>query len=91
LPRREFADTLERPARSRLILLEDGVPLGPLYADHAQIRAYDRGQYSHWGEYLYFASSDDSRPDCNGPRDAVLIPRPAGLADLPSAPSCQRG
>jgi len=87
----ELADTLQRPARSPLILLEDGRPLGPPHADHAQIRARGRGQYSHWGEYLYFASSDNSRPDNNGRQYAVVIPGAAGLADLPGCSSCPRG
>ena len=85
VPIREFgalADTVERPARSPLILLEDGVPLGPPHAAHAQIRDHGCGRYSHWGEHLYFTSSDNSPPDRNGRRYAVLIPRTIALDDL---------
>jgi hypothetical protein len=77
-----LADTVERPARSPLILLEDGVPLGPPHAAHAQIRDRGWGRYSHWGEHLYFASSDNSPPDRNGRRYAVLIPGITAVDDL---------
>jgi hypothetical protein len=77
-----LADTVERPARSPLILLEDGVPLGPAHAAHTQIRARGCGRYSHWGEYLYFASSDNSPPGANGRRYTALIPGIAALEDL---------
>ena len=77
-----LADTVERPARSPLILLEDGAPLGPPHATHAQIRTRGRGRYSHWGEHLYFASSDNTPPNRNGRRYAILIPATAALGDL---------
>ena len=89
----EFAalsDTIERPARSPLILLEDGVPLGPSHAAHAQIRTRGRGRYSHWGEHVYFASSDNSPPDRNGRRYAILIPATSALGDLQGRSSCPR-
>jgi SAM-dependent methyltransferase len=73
----EFAaisDTTQRPARSPLILLEDGVPLGPPHAAHAEIRSRGRGRYSHWGETLYFAASDNTPPVANGRRYEVVIP-----------------
>jgi len=74
-----LADTVSRPASSPLILLEDGVPLGQAHAAHAQIRAPGCGRYSHWGETLYFASSDNSPPNANGRRYVVLIPGATGL------------
>lgn len=69
-----LADTLERPAASSLVLLEDGVPLGPAHAAHTEIGARGRGRYSHWGERLYFASSDNSPPNANGRRYEIVIP-----------------
>jgi hypothetical protein len=68
-----IADTMQRPARSPLILLEDGVPLGPPHAAHAEIRAHGRGRYSHWGDTLYFAASDNTPPAGNGRQYEVVI------------------
>jgi hypothetical protein len=82
-----FADTLDRPARSPLVLLEDGVPLGPAHAPYSQIRSRGYGRYSHWGEQLCFASSDISAPNTNGRRYVVVAPGiagPGGLEELSS-------
>jgi SAM-dependent methyltransferase len=51
---------------SNMILVEDGVPLGPGNAPHARIRQEGRGAYSLWGNYLYFSSSDNTSPIENG-------------------------
>ena len=69
-----IADNLERPGCSPLILLEDGVPLGPAHSPHAQIRATGWGRYSHWGENLYLSASDNSAPPSNGRSYVVLVP-----------------
>jgi hypothetical protein len=53
-------------ARSRLILYEDGRPLGPAHSPHAVIRERGEGAYSHWQGNLYFSSSDGSDPRTNG-------------------------
>jgi SAM-dependent methyltransferase len=67
-----YADKPGLPARSGLILLEDGTPLGPAHASHSLIRERGIGRYSHWGEVLYFAASDNSPPDRNG-RDYTAL------------------
>ena len=72
-----LADTAERPVRSPLLLLEDGMPLEQPHAVHAQIRSIGRGRYSHWGETLYFATSDNSPPDTNGRTYSLLVPTTA--------------
>ena len=51
---------------SRLVLLENGVPLPQGHAPHADIRTLGGGRYSHWHENLYFATSDGSDPRSNG-------------------------
>jgi SAM-dependent methyltransferase len=79
-----LADTLDRPARSPLVLLEDGVPLGPAHAPYAQIRSRGYGRYSHWGEQLCFASSDNSAPNTNGRRYVIVAAGITELADLSS-------
>lgn len=56
---------------SSLEVLEDGRPLGPAHASHAEIRAAGGGRFSHWGAELYFSTSDDSDPRSNGRRYEV--------------------
>jgi arylsulfatase A-like enzyme len=51
---------------SRLLVFEDGEPLGPAHALHDEIRRLGRGRYSHWEGSLYFSTSDDSDPNTNG-------------------------
>ena len=51
---------------SRLVLLEDGVPLAEAHCGHDEIRNLGSGRYSHWCGNVYFATSDDSDPCSNG-------------------------
>lgn len=53
-------------AVSALHLLEDGHPIGPGHAQHADIRTKGQGRFSHWGDRLYFSTSDNSDPATNG-------------------------
>lgn len=46
-----------------LTIEEDGVPLGPGDSLHDDIRQVGAGQYSIWGNTVYFSASDGS--DCN--------------------------
>ena len=61
----EEGDTVEHPRRSHLLLFENGVPLGPAHSDHASIRELGGGRFSHWGEWLYFSSSENLPPNRN--------------------------
>ncbi len=67
LPEGDFgpSDDADAPARSRLILSEDGSPLSP-HAIHSEIVALGQGRFSHWGGWLRFSSSDGSDPNING-------------------------
>ncbi|MBX3464989.1 MAG: hypothetical protein KF830_17610 [Planctomycetes bacterium] len=56
---------------SRLVVLEDGVPLPHAHAAHDDIRRLGGGRYSHWGDNVYFATRDDSDPRTNGRRYTV--------------------
>lgn len=51
---------------SPLVLFEDGFPLGPSSAQHADVRIKGEGLYSHWSTHLYFSSSDGTDPRTNG-------------------------
>jgi hypothetical protein len=70
---RVIPDSSARPRESRLQLFEDGRPLGPAHSQHADIRAKGRGLYSHWGEGVYFSSSDDFDPRENRRNYSALV------------------
>ena len=57
----------DKHAKSTLVVLEDGQPLGPAHTPHVQIGAKGMGRYSHWGAHsVYFSSSDNTDPRKNG-------------------------
>lgn len=56
----------DRDSASPFVLLEDGRPLPYPHAGHDDIRRLGAGRYSHWGESLYFAASDNTDPRSNG-------------------------
>jgi hypothetical protein len=62
----EIGDSNATPSASKLKLFENGVELGPAHSVHHDIRAFGLGQFSHWGNTLYFSTSDNSDPLTNG-------------------------
>lgn len=66
-----FADTV-KVQDSPFELQEDGVFLGPGHCGHDELNAEGGGRYSHWGDFLYFSTSDGSDPNTNG-RDYRLV------------------
>lgn len=54
--------------RSRLTLFEDGRPLPHPHSTHDDIRELGAGRYSHWGDVVFFSSSDNTDPSRNGRR-----------------------
>jgi hypothetical protein len=70
----ELGDDSGNPARSPLILYEDGTVLGEPHSAHDDIRAQGCGLFSHWDQTVYFSSSDNSDPNTNG-RKYVLRAR----------------
>ncbi len=75
----EKGDGQHSPFRSRLVLYEDGVPLGPAHSTHERIRALGRGLYSHWDRILYFSASDNSDPRTNNRHYSASIALEAPL------------
>jgi len=57
--------------RSRLTLFEDGQALPYPHSSHDDIREVGAGRYSHWGDAVFFSSSDNSDPAKNGRRYSV--------------------
>jgi hypothetical protein len=60
------ADHPADPYRSPLMLYEDGRLLGFRHSIHDHIRTYGKGRFSHWGQGIYFAATDNSDPNTNG-------------------------
>ncbi len=59
-------DSADYPQTARSVVLEDGKPLGPIHSGHSDICGLGRGRFSHWGDFLYFSTSDNSDPRVNG-------------------------
>lgn len=59
------SDNMEKLDRSRLIILEDGIPLWYRHSEHDKIRNTGNGLYSHWQDYLLFSTSDNTDPYTN--------------------------
>lgn len=53
---------------SKLMLFEDGKPLGPAHTMHATIREHGGGAFSHWRGQILFSASDNTDPRTNGRR-----------------------
>jgi hypothetical protein len=74
LPRlRHMADSPESPQRSPLMLYENGVPFLDAHELHRDIRTEGRGLFSHWQDFLYFSTSDNSDPNTNGRRYSYTV------------------
>ena len=66
-------DSAEAPTASTLVLFENGVELPVAHANHQSIRDYGGGQYSHWGNSLYFSASDNTNPLDNGRKYTYIL------------------
>lgn len=62
---------------SPLVVLEDGMALGPGHTRGSSLAELGQGQYLHLGRQVRFSTSDNSDPRTNGRRYAI------GLADPP--------
>ncbi len=67
----DVCDTSEHPRRSRIMLYEDGAPLGFAHALHAHIQSHGGSRYSHWENTLIFSTTDNSDPNKNGRQYSV--------------------
>jgi hypothetical protein len=70
----ELADNLTAPKRSKYVVCEDDVLLGPGHALHQEILAAGRGRYSHWVAVFIFSTSDNSNPNKNGRKYIAVLP-----------------
>jgi predicted O-methyltransferase YrrM len=74
----ETADTESNAVRSQLALFEDDNLLGPPHSSHDLIRTAGGGCYSHWGEQIYFSTSDGTDPCHNGRKYVARVPYISG-------------
>lgn len=68
------ADTPAAPQSSPYLLLEDGNVIGTPHALHSDIRAAGCGLWSHWGQNIFFSTSDRTDPRQNGREYALMKP-----------------
>lgn len=66
------ADITGQVNRSPYSLTEDGKLLAPPHSIHDDIRKKGQGAWSHWGQAIYFSSSDGTDPRQNN-RKYVLM------------------
>jgi 2-polyprenyl-6-hydroxyphenyl methylase/3-demethylubiquinone-9 3-methyltransferase len=69
-----LGDTPTNPQVSPVRLREDGKMIGLAHSMHAEIGELGRGRFSHWGDTLYFSTSDNSDPNSNGRAYSVAYP-----------------
>ena len=81
IPELASGDTAANPGASQVQLFENGAPLGPAHAVHSDIRARGGGLFSHWGDVLYFSTSDNADPRTPGREYAIRGSRREG--DIP--------
>jgi len=78
-------DVFSHYDRSRLVLLENGRPLGHPHARHITIKQRGKGRFSHWERFLYFSASDNSDPNTNGYQYVIGRLRPQAPAATSSS------
>ena len=59
------ADSIKNPGNSKIVVLENDIPLSSPHSFHKEIRETGKGRYSHWINTLYFSTSDNSDPNTN--------------------------
>jgi glycosyltransferase involved in cell wall biosynthesis len=69
-----LADNQSDPMHSPLLLFEDDTLLTGAHSAHNAIRTKGRGTYSHWGNAIYFSSSDGTSPLTNGRTYSIAVP-----------------
>lgn len=68
----EQGDTPDQPQCSPYVLLEDGKIIGTPHTLHSEIRESGGGLWSHWGQNIFFSTSDHTDPRQNG-REYALV------------------
>lgn len=66
------SDNIRNLKRSRVVIFENGKPLGPAHSSHEAILQNGEGRYSFWNGVMLFSSSDNTDPNKNGRSYRVL-------------------
>lgn len=78
----DLADTKEEPRKSPLLIWENDVPLSCPHSIYENMLNFGSGRYRHWGEYIYFTTSDNSDPNANGKTYTVTVDYPESFRRL---------
>lgn len=78
VPELVTGDSTDTPNASRLQLFEDEQPLGEGHSAHDDIRKRGGGLFSHWGDMLYFSTSDNADPRTSNRKYTVTSARREG-------------
>jgi hypothetical protein len=63
----EFADSVDNPRRSPMLVCENDRLLGPAHSVGAEIAKNGAGRFAHWrGIGFIFSASDGTDPNVNG-------------------------
>jgi 2-polyprenyl-3-methyl-5-hydroxy-6-metoxy-1,4-benzoquinol methylase len=58
---------------SPVFIFEDGQQLPTPHSMHADIDGLGKGRFAHWGEHIFFSTSDNSDPNTNGRSYRLLL------------------
>jgi hypothetical protein len=70
---KKYADDSSNPNKSPLLLCEDDKLIGAPHSAHADIDKLGAGRYSHFGNGIIFATSDNTDPRMNQRVYTVII------------------
>ena len=68
-----LSDGVGDDRRSTVFVFEDGRQLAHPHAIHDHIDKYGQGRFSHWGEAVYFSSSDQSDPNSGNHAYCLMV------------------
>jgi hypothetical protein len=63
---KHVSDDITNSYRSPVMLCENDLLLGPAHSIGQAIQIYGRGRFVHWGNDMFFSSSDNTDPNING-------------------------
>ena len=72
---KDVTNTNQFPNRSPVIVCEDGRPLGPANSSIADIAKAGMGRFNHYMGAIFFSTSDNSDPNTNGRKYAIVNPK----------------
>ncbi len=68
------SDSMKNNYGSKMVVYENGIPLGPPHSQHIDIRESGMGSYSQWGSSIFLSTSDNSNPNTNNKKYSIQYP-----------------